>query len=194
MNLDPFGILSKKGHDMILPLPKLKAIILYFCNYTDVKFLGKVKLMKLFYFLDFMHLKTYGSPVTYDTYVKMEHGPIPSFIKNLVDTATDDIDSSMLADTIHIECPAGTNMYRVLPNRKFLESDKKYFSETELEILAKVCARFGNKNTQYIEDVSHKESAWNETSILDKIPYELAAKDKDSAVSEEEIKLLLAIS
>jgi uncharacterized phage-associated protein len=178
---------------MNLPLPKLKAIILYFCNYTDVKFLGKVKLMKLFYFLDFMHLKAYGSPVTYDTYVKMEHGPIPSFIKNLVDTATDDIDSSVLADTINIETPPGTNMYRVLSKRKFLESDKKYFSPTELDILAKVCARFGDKNTQYIEDISHKEAAWIETTLLDKIPYELAAKDKDSAVSEEEISLLLKI-
>lgn len=178
---------------MNLPLPKLKAIILYFCTYTDIKFLGKVKLMKLFYFLDFMHLKAYGSPVTYDTYVKMEHGPIPSFIKNLVDTATDDIDSSLLADTIHIETPQGTNMYRVLPNRKFLESDKKYFSPTELDILEKVCARFGNKNTQYIEEISHNESAWSETELLDIIPYELAAKDKDSAATEEEIKLLLSL-
>jgi hypothetical protein len=124
----------------------------------------------------------------------MEHGPVPSFIKNLVDTAADDIDSSVLTDTIHIEIPAGTNMYRVLPNRKFLESDKKYFSQTELDILEKVCARFGDKNTQYVEDVSHKEAAWLETALLDKIPYELAAKDKDSAVSEEEIKLLLEIS
>ena len=95
--------------------------------------------MKLFYFLDFMHLKKYGTPVTYDTYVKLEHGPIPSFIKNLIDTATDDIDSSMLSDTIHIERPVGTDMYRVLPNRHFTEADKGYFSETELEILEQVC-------------------------------------------------------
>lgn len=179
---------------MKIPLPKLKAILLYFCENTDPKFLGKVKLMKLFYFLDFLHVKSYGSPVTYDTYVNLEHGPIPSFIKNLVDTAADDIDSSKLADTISFEKPIGTDMYRVLPTRKFTEDDKKYFSETELEILEKVCARFGNKNTSYIEEASHKETPWKATSFLEEIPYTLAAKDIDSTVDEEEIELLLKIS
>lgn len=178
---------------MNIPLTKLKAILLYFSNYTDVKFLGKVKLMKLFYFLDFMHLKTYGSPVTYDDYVNLEHGPIPSAIKNLVDTADDDIDVSALADTIHFEHPTGTKMCRVLPNRTFTEKDGKLFSATELDILKKVIARFGDKNTKYIEDASHNESPWKETSFLDKIPYQLAAKDTDSHVDEEEISLLLEI-
>lgn len=178
---------------MKIPLPKLKAILLYFCENTDPRFLGKVKLMKLFYFLDFTHVKTYGSPVTYDNYVNLEHGPIPSFIKNLVDTAADDIDTSRLADTIYFERPAGIDMYRVLPIRKFTEEDKKYFSETELEILEKVCARFGNKNTNYIEEASHKEAPWKETYFLDEIPYTLAADDIDCAVDKEEIELLLKI-
>lgn len=178
---------------MKISLPKLKAIILYFCNNTESRFLGKVKLMKLFYFLDFIHLKTYGSPVTYDKYINLEHGPIPSYIKNLVDTATDDIDCSFLADTICFERPEGTDMYRILPKRKFTEKDKSYLSKTEMETLEKVCARFGDKNTKYIEEISHKEAPWKETRYLDEIPYELATKDPDSKVSEEEVKLLLRI-
>ncbi len=179
---------------MGIPLPKLKAILLYFSNYTDAKFLGKVKLMKLFYFLDFMHLKTYGSPVTYDTYINLEHGPIPSFIKNLVDSAADDIDNSVLADTITFERPEGIDMYRILPKRKFSEKDKSYFSSTELEILEKICARYGNKNTKTIEDASHQEAPWKKTSFLDKIPYSLAAEDPDCNVSKEEIETLLRIT
>ncbi len=177
----------------MITIPKLKAILLYFANFTDTKFLGKVKLMKLFYFLDFMHLKAYGSPVTYDTYVNMEHGPIPSFIKNLVDTSTDDVDNSILSDTIKCEYPEHTQMCRILPTREFTESDKKYFSENELDILNKVCQRFGNKNTKYIEDASHNEAAWKETKLLEKISYTLAAKDKDSRVTKEEIELLLSL-
>lgn len=177
----------------MLTIPKLKAILLYFANFTDTKFLGKVKLMKLFYFLDFMHLKTYGSPVTHDTYINMEHGPVPSFIKNLVDTSADDIDNSILSDTIKCEYPKFTRMCRILPTREFTENDKKYFSENELDILSKVCQRFGNKNTKYIEDVSHNEAAWKETKLLEEIPYTLAAKDKDSRVTEEEIELLLSL-
>ena len=178
---------------MNLPIPKLKAILLYFCNNTSTKFLGKVKLMKLFYFLDFTHLKTYGSPVTYDTYINLEHGPIPSFIKNLVDTAADDIDSSILSDTISFETPRGTNRYRVLPNRDLSDDDKKHFSATELDILNKICLKFGNKNTKYIEDVSHNESPWKQTNFLDKIPYNLAVNDLDCQVTEEEINLLLEL-
>ena len=178
---------------MKIPILKLKAILLYFGNNTNTKFLGKVKLMKLFYFLDFMHLKIYGSPVTYDTYIHLEHGPIPSAIKNLVDSAADDVDSSLLADTIKFERPKGTEMYRVLPMRKFTEVDKKYFSETELEILEKVCVMFGNKNTKFLEDTSHEEAPWEKTTLLESIPYTLAAQDPDCLVDEKEIGLLLKI-
>jgi len=177
-----------------ISIPKLKALLLYFATHTDVKFLGKVKLMKLLYFADFMHVKNYGSPITYDTYVHLEHGPIPSAIKNLVDSAADDIDNSVLADTIQIEKPEGIDMSRVLPKREFTDRDRKYFSETELEILEKVCARFGDKNTKTIEDASHAEAPYKNTRFLETIPYELATLDDDCRVSEEEIKLLLEIS
>lgn len=179
---------------MRIPLPKLKATLLYFCQNTDPRFLGKVKLMKLFYFLDFSHLKKFGSPVTFDTYINLEHGPIPSGIKSMVDTAADDPDSSVLADTITFERPEGINMYRIKPRREFTERDKDYFSGPELETLQKVCARFGGVNTQAIENASHRESPWSKTNFLDEIPYTLAAKDKDCLVTEDEIKLVLKLT
>jgi len=175
---------------MNISLPKLKAILLYFGNNTDTKYLGKVKLMKLFYFLDFLHIKKYGSPVTYDRYIHLEHGPIPQSIKNLIDTASDDPDNSILTDAISFERPQGIDMIRMIPNKKFGEEDKKYFSETELEILDLVCNRFGNKNTKYIEDASHKESPWMETAMLEEISYSLAASDSDCCISKEEIELM----
>lgn len=178
---------------MKIPLLKLKAIMLYFANNTDTRFLGKVKLMKLFYFMDFMHIKKFGAPITYDTYYKLEHGPIPTVIKNYVDTATDDIDSSVLADTITIERPQDIDMYRVLPLRKFTEKEEKLFSKNELETLAKVCKRFGDKNTAYIEKISHEEAPWKTTCLGDQIPYHLAACDPDCEVSKEEIDLMLDI-
>lgn len=179
---------------MKISIAKLKAILVYFCTYTDPRFLGKVKLMKLFYFLDFIHLKEYGSPVTYDTYVNLEHGPIPSTIKNLVDSVFDDIDSSILADTIKIEIPSNYPMYKVSATRSFTEADRGYFSETEIAILERVCARFGNKNTSQIKEASHKEAPWRETKLLDTIPYTLAVLDPDSKVEKEDIELLLEIT
>ena len=181
---------------MKISLPKLKAILLYFGNNTDTKFLGKVKLMKLFYFLDFLHVKKHGSPVTYDTYVNLEHGPIPSTIKNLIDTAAEDIDRSSLSDTISCEWQElsdGGSMCRIKPARKFTKEDAKHFSDSELRILDQVCKRFGDKNTRDIEDASHKEAAWTKAQLLEEIPYSLAAEDRDSQVTKEEIELLLKI-
>lgn len=178
---------------MIAPLPKIKAILLYFYTNTDPKFLGKVKLMKLFYYLDFTHVKTYGSPVTFDTYINLEHGPIPTIIKNLVDTVEDDIDSSELIDTIRIEKSNDRGIHRVIATRSFAENDKKYFSEIELETLEKVCARFGNKTARFIENSSHKEAPWRKTNLADEIPYTLATEDKDCLVDKEIIELSLSI-
>ena len=178
---------------MRIPPQKLKAIILYFCEHTDSKFLGKVKLMKLFYFLDFIHVKKYGTPVTFDRYVKLEHGPIPSTIKSLVDDAGEDIEHSLLADTIDIRKPDDIRMYNVLARRKLTEDELKMFSDTELEVIGLVCSRFGDKNTDYIEKASHKEAPWRETQMLQDIPYSLAANDPDCKVSKEEIELATAI-
>jgi len=175
---------------MNIPLPKLKAIILYFCTNTDRKFLGKTKLMKLFYFLDFMHLKNYGTPVTFDNYVHLEHGPIPSVIKNLVDSVANDFDNALLSDTISIEQCADAEIQRILPVRQFNKNDEKYFSPTELDTLNKVCLEYGDKNTKYIEDASHNEAPWSKTAMLDDIPYSLAADDSDCKMTKEELELL----
>lgn len=178
---------------MKISLAKLKVTLLYFCNYTDTAFLGKTKLMKLFYFLDFTHLKRYGSPITYDTYVKLEHGPIPSTIKSLIDTACENMDESILFDTIKCERVKGIDMYRILPVRKFTQKDADLFSETELEILEKICVRYGDKNTAYIENASHREASYRKTSMLETIPYTIAAEDEDCLVDKEDIELLLKV-
>lgn len=178
---------------MKIPLVKLKAILLYFCENTDSRFLGKVKLMKLFYFLDFIHVKKYGVPVTWDQYVNLEHGPIPTTIKNIVDSATDDVDNSILSDTISIERPAGTDMRRIKATRLLSVEERSLFSAQELDTLQKVCARFGGRNTKYIEDASHKEAPWAKTKLLQKIPYILAVDDADCSSKKEEIEIMQQI-
>lgn len=179
---------------MKIPINKLKLILMYFCENTDSRFLGKVKLMKLFYFLDFMHVKRYGIPVTYDTYVKLEHGPIPTTIMNLINTACDDIDSSVLSDTLKFETPEGTLMKRAKSIRKITENDLNNFSDSEIQVLQTVCQRFGDKNTKFIEDASHNEAPWINSDLFEEIPYTFAAKDRDCEVSADEIKLAMELT
>lgn len=176
---------------MNISLNKLKAIILYFSLNTNK--LGKVKLMKLFYYLDFIHLKKYGRPVTFDIYKHLDHGRIPSTILNIINEAVDDINSSVLKDTIKIEKIETKReiMTKFSAARNFTENDHDLLSESELDVLSEIVKRFRDSSSDEIEEVSHKENAYKETEYLETIPYTLAAKDKDSKVTEEEIELLM---
>lgn len=178
---------------MRITIAKLKAVLRYFGTHTDPRFLGKVKLMKLFYFLDFIHVKKYGCPVTYDNYVNLEHGPIPSTILNLVNEAIFDPDNSVLADAVVFEKSKLSEMYRMKVLKEFSDTDEDYFKPSELEVLKTVCKRFGDKNKKFIEDASHAEAPWAQTDLLDPIPYTLATKDNDCVASKEEIELLQQI-
>lgn len=178
---------------MEISTTKLKVIIRYFCTNTDSRFLGKVKLMKLFYFLDFLHVKRYGTPVTFDTYIHLEHGPIPSKILNLVTGVVDNEEDAILSDTIYIEKPEGIKMQRIHCIQPFEERDKKVFSDRELKILKEICDRFGDQSTKSIEDISHLEAPWSMTKETQTIPYSLAAQDQDSKFSEEEIEMLTTV-
>jgi uncharacterized phage-associated protein len=177
---------------MKLSNPKLKALTLYFANNTNPKYLGEVKLMKLFYFLDFRHVKRYGAPVTYDTYVNLDHGPIPSFIKNVVDDTACGVETP-LSEVIKFETPAGTKMKRVIAKRQFTDDDKGHLSPSELEILKEVSKEFAEKRTNELEVASHKEAPWRETEYLEEIPYTLATLDKDCKVDREQIELFLKL-
>lgn len=178
---------------MKIPRAKLKAMIRFFCSNTDPNLLGKTKLMKLFYFVDFTHVKKYGFPVTYDRYVHLERGPIPSNILNLVNSVIDCPDDALLSDTISIEFETGRNIQKIVCLKEFTDNDKKYFTERELQTLTEVCRRFGDKNAKYIVEASHNESAWRNTKEPAEIPYTLAALDNDSQVTEDEIKLLVSL-
>lgn len=176
-----------------MPLVKLKAMLRYFCDNTDPSLLGKTKLMKLFYFADFTYVKRYGVPITYDRYVNLEHGPVPSKILNLINSVVDEGDDAILSDTISIKEVAPNFIQQIECIKKFNENDRKLFSKKELETLEYVCKKFSDKSAKQLEDLSHKEAPWYKTRELEEIPYEFAAYDDDCLVEEEDIKLLTSI-
>ena len=178
---------------MQMPLVKLKAMLKYFCSNTDPRLLGKTKLMKLFYFADFMYVKHYGTPITYDRYIHLEHGPVPSKILNLVNSVADEGEDAILSDTIIIKRYSSSSLQKIKCIKEFDENDEKLFSKKELETLEHTCKRFKDKGAKYLEELSHKEAPWEKTRELEEIPYTLAASDPDCLVEEEDIKLLTQI-
>lgn len=179
---------------MNISLAKLKAILLFFCENTDPRQLGKVKLMKLLYFLDFNHVKKHGVPVTWDSYINMEHGPVPSTIKNLVYSVDSEPEDAILGDTISIERSQESFMHRIVPVQKLRQSDLDLFNKSELNMLKVVSERFYSASKRTIEDAAHNEAPWLETRSLDPIPYTLAAHDVDSDFTEEEIAFYASIA
>jgi len=175
---------------MNVSMPKLKAVILYFAENTNPQYLGKVKLMKLLYFLDFQHVKRHGAPVLGDQYYHLPMGPVPTVSKNLVDDLITDPENAKLADTIAIETPPNTQMQKIVPLRKLTKHDLDLFTPAELAVLEDVAKRFHNTTADSIIAASHEEAPWRETEELQEIPYELAADDPDSSFTKDDIKFL----
>src|SRR5207253_6659550 len=63
---------------------KLQQVILYFLERINNVHLGRTKLMKLLYFVDFDHYEKYGEPVTGAVYRKFPHGPYPKKVEKLI--------------------------------------------------------------------------------------------------------------
>lgn len=179
---------------MKIPLVKFKAILRYFCTNTSPELLGKTKLMKLFYFVDFRHVKEFGAPITYDQYFHLEHGPIPTKVLNMVSNLIEYGENAILSDTIKVVQSPGEKIQKIECLEKFSKKDEGLFSKNELRIMDKICSRYWGDNAKKLEELSHKEAPWRLTKDSEEIPYTLAAEDKDSLVDKEIIELSLEVA
>jgi uncharacterized phage-associated protein len=80
------------------------------------------KTFKIIYFADQKHLSEYGRPIIGDTYLKMDYGPVPSFLRDLT--------RDKIADFTGTFAIQGRNTIRPL-----IEANLEYLSETDLECL-----------------------------------------------------------
>ena len=62
---------------------KILNAIVYFANRSDTKTIGRLKLMKLLWLADRLHLMKYGRMVLNDKYYAMPYGPVPTHGNNL---------------------------------------------------------------------------------------------------------------
>lgn len=57
---------------------KFKALVHYICEKADdPSVLGSVKLNKVLWYSDVVHFMVHGSPITGETYIKRQRGPVP---------------------------------------------------------------------------------------------------------------------
>jgi len=152
---------------MTMDKEKLKHCILFFLERINNVHMGRKKLMKLLYYVDFDHYETFGKPVTGAVYKKLEHGPVPVNVAGVIE---DMIKKGELRQVLVRRGPYEQHRL-VTISAKF---DPTKFSGDELETLQKVATDWENANGGEIEAQSHVEAPWQATPFGKVIDYELA--------------------
>jgi len=156
--------------------------ILFFAKRTNPKKLGILKLNKLLYYADFKHYKKYGRSITGDVYIKMEHGPVPSFSYNIFNMAfrdkKDDKTSKELRNSIKVRQSNifGLNIKSIYPRKDF---DKLLFSDSELEVLSSIASKWADKTGTAMSRETHQaDTPWSRTPEMQPINHKLILDKK----------------
>jgi uncharacterized phage-associated protein len=128
------------------------------------------KISKIIYFADQKHMVRYGRPISGDYYVKMDNGPVPSQIYDMLKTVRGD---SLCKSTEYDKFFKVESSYIVLPLCKPNLDD---FSETDLECLNESLVENKDLNFKALVNKSHGE-AWNSAGAYSNISVEKIAKE-----------------
>jgi uncharacterized phage-associated protein len=127
--------------------------------------LTKLKLAKLLYFADKMHLLEFASPVLGDVYYCMDWGPVPSFALNEMneaisrsDAEADAPDIALMDSVLKVHKPF-LSKYPLFEARH-RDYDKSVFSDSELSVLQRVSSEFGRYSARDLVALTHKEPTW----------------------------------
>jgi uncharacterized phage-associated protein len=156
---------------------KLINAILHFAHHT--KHLGKIKLFKLLYLLDFDHFRQTGRSVTGLEYQAWKFGPVPVEVMQEWEQPEPD-----LTHAIAIEPERVIDYVRetVIPRIGF---DDSHFTKRELRIMDGLASRYRDTYSPDMIDVTHAENGawakvWRDGSgMYREIPYALGLEDGD---------------
>ena len=155
---------------------KLKAVMLYIlkkCGATDY-----IHLFKILYFAEKEHYAMYGKRITNDTFIAMEHGPVPSFLYNALKLATKQEKASadsllwIIADAV---TPGSAELYYFFD--AIQEPDMDELSKAEIASLDKSIAENKDMSPWDLSDKSHDEAwraAWDVAQNSAMNPYKIA--------------------
>jgi uncharacterized phage-associated protein len=121
---------------------KIENTILFFANKSDKKVINRLKLMKLIWLSDRLHLNKFGRTITKDSYSALPHGPVASNALTMSNNTT---------DTFKV-------VKYVIQAKKEFNPD--FFSKSDIEIMNYVWDKFGHYEDFELRDFSHKFKEW----------------------------------
>ena len=154
--------------------------LLYVANRVQRKDFHKI--FKIIYFADRQHLADWGRPITGDTYIAMEAGPVPSRLYDMMKIVRGDSympDSEGLGKYFQID-----NWMYVNP---LVDADPNKLSSNELEVLDACIAKYSSLSYDEIKEKSH-DVAWRSTARDFSIKWEDIARE--AGLDEVEVACL----
>jgi len=156
---------------------KIAHTILFFLE-NGVRNFGITKLMKLFFYADKYHLEKYKKTIFNSEYTKLQHGPVPESIHALLrDTISLKLDNGypleyeeeakIINNFIDIKTKKLEDKKKMhkLQAKGDMQSNKDFFSQSELEILEKVSEEFKDMSAEDISSISHDTRAWKSVDM-----------------------------
>lgn len=171
---------------MNVQFDKTKALnaLLYVANRVRRKDFHKI--FKVIYFADRQHLADWGRPITGDTYIAMEAGPVPSRLYDMLKIVRGD---SYMSD---IE---GLSHYFQVENwmyvRPLADADLNKLSSNEQKALSDAIGKYAELSYDEIKEKSH-DVAWRSTARDFSISWDSIARE--AGLDSEELECVNELS
>ncbi|GAB4276135.1 MAG: DUF4065 domain-containing protein [Coriobacteriia bacterium] len=153
------------GGSVPLSLAKVREMVAYFCQSKDM---FVTKLAKLMFYADFLHYKQNTTSITGLAYVHLKYGPVPEHYERI---RADLLENGI----VQVEARTGDDWEaEVLVALR--PADVSVFEQSELEAMRYLRDELGSMTSKRVSELSHSESAYQQTAMGERIPYEKAGE------------------
>jgi uncharacterized phage-associated protein len=145
---------------------KYKNAILFFAQRIQNGTLGKLKMMKLLYYLDFDYFEKYGSSVTGDQYLRFENGPVPRMAEKILK----EMGGKEIKITVRKMGKGYNDQHHIEALANFAVD---VFSKEELLMLEEIASKWEKFTGAEMKSATHGEAPWISTKPNEVIDYNL---------------------
>jgi uncharacterized phage-associated protein len=146
---------------------KYKNAIIFFAKRIQNSTLGKLKMMKLLYYLDFDFFEKYGRSITGDEYLRFDNGPVPRMGEKIL--------KQMNGKEIKIiRRKIGNGYNDQMHIEALVDFNVDVFEREELLMLEEIAGKWEKFTGTEMKNASHGEAPWIATPSDGIIDYNLA--------------------
>lgn len=133
---------------------KIIQSLAFLASHTGGESLSSIKAYKLLWLADRCHLRQYGRTITGDRYFALPKGMVPTDAKHLLDGEFTALETPEGYFDQWIE-KVGVHGYRAAK-----APDMDEFSKSDIDVMERVIALYGDRSGRELSDLSHKYPEW----------------------------------